>query len=100
MHEATKNCLTEDKSHNFQDLLAVNGGAVFSMYKRQYVSTETVLRNTPPRFDTVQVILSQQGEVLQYWSRQGADSTARVTQILWSVEDGNGHITVMVGKAI
>ena len=70
------------------------------MHNQQYMSAETVLYNTPPSFDTVQVILSQQGEVLRHWSKQSADSTVHFTQILWSVEDGNGHITVMVGEAI
>ena len=46
----------------------------------------------------MQVVFNRQGEVVHYYTDcQKCD--ARLTQLLWNVEGGNGHITVMVGRA-
>ena len=47
----------------------------------------------------MQVVFNRRGEVVRYCSHQGRDVDTRLTQLLWSVEGGNGHITVIADNA-
>ena len=56
----------------------------------------------PEDVDTIQVTFDLQGRVLRYWTYQESDgdpALGLVTQLLWNVDGGNGHITVMLGGA-
>ena len=56
----------------------------------------------PEDVDTIQVTFDLQGRVLRYCTYQefdGDPAVGLVTQLLWNVDGGNGHITVMLGGA-
>lgn len=75
-----------------------NGGTILGHDGKRYISTNTVLSNTYEGIDTVQITLNREGQVTRHSNIQRTDES-RMTRTLLNVEDGYGHIVVMMGSA-
>ena len=84
--------------HEFVKRVEYNGGTVLTHGGNRYIDTDTILRNTYEGIDTVQITFDREGRVIRHSSIR-CTGNSRMTQLLLNVEDGYGHVVVMVGNA-
>ena len=84
--------------HEFVKRVEHNGGTILRHDGKPYISTDTLLSNTYEGIDTVQITLNREGQVTRHSNIQRTDES-RMTRTLLNVEDGYGHIVVMMGSA-
>ena len=84
--------------HEFVKRVEYNGGTVLTHGGNRYIDSDTIIRNTYEDIDTVQITFDREGRVIRHSSIQRTGNS-RMTQLLLNVEDGYGHVVVMVGNA-
>ena len=84
--------------HEFMGKLERSGDTVLTHHGSRYISTDIVLRNTYEGIHTVQNTFDRESHVTHHNNMQCAGES-RITQLLLNIEDGYGHIVVMLGSA-